>query len=170
MFKTIIWATDGSETADKALAVAEEIADVHGSKLVAVHVTRVFEGGRYNGGTLFADDDDLRRKIRTQVDQLRSRGVDASLVLRTSAYEDAPHLICETAVERGADLIVVGTHGRGAIPSALFGGVAKQLGHIAACPVLIVPPAVQPSGIDKTGAGSRARHVVRTPSQGVSSL
>jgi nucleotide-binding universal stress UspA family protein len=144
MFKTIIWATDGSEVADGALRVAEEIARVHGSRIVAVHGSRAFYDTRYNGGSVATEDDELEEKIRGQVDVLRARGYDVELALSSNGLDDVPHLIARAAERHRADLIVVGTHGRGAIPSALFGGIAKQLPHLAACPVLVVPLQARP--------------------------
>jgi len=142
MFRTIIWATDGSDAADGALAFTEELARALGSKIVAVHATHLVSGG-FNGGASLAEDDDVQRKIKGQVEGLRSRGLDARLNVRLSPHKDTPHAIVEAAEDHEADLIVVGTHGKGGVPSALFGGVAKRLARLASCPVLVVPAHVK---------------------------
>jgi len=46
--------------------------------------------------------------------------------------------ICDVAKERGADVIVVGSRGRGAIKRALLGSVSAHVVHNAPCPVLVV--------------------------------
>ena len=46
MFKTIVWATDGSESADRALPFAKELATGEGRTLVIVHGKEIFVGGR----------------------------------------------------------------------------------------------------------------------------
>jgi nucleotide-binding universal stress UspA family protein len=45
------------------------------------------------------------------------------------------------AEQRGAGLIVLGTHGHGALKRALVGGVASAVARTAPCAVLLVPPA-----------------------------
>jgi nucleotide-binding universal stress UspA family protein len=48
--------------------------------------------------------------------------------------------ICEVAKDRGADLIIMGTHGRRGLERALFGSVAEKVVKTALCPVLTVNP------------------------------
>lgn len=138
MFETIVWATDGSELADRALPYVTELARVHGSKIVAVHANELLHG-RYGGAPLLADEPDLREKIEQQVEQLRADGFDAEFELATGGG-DVPALIGKAAEAVDADLIVVGTHGHGGFAAALLGSVARALLHSARCPVLAVPP------------------------------
>lgn len=64
---------------------------------------------------------------------------DAGLSVQTLLRTGAPHeVIVAAAVELGADLIVLGTHGRGGINRALLGSVADRVVRLAACPVLTV--------------------------------
>jgi nucleotide-binding universal stress UspA family protein len=138
MFRTIVWATDGSELADGALEQVRELARIHNSRIVAVHANEVLRG-RAAGAPLLADEPDLREKIGTQVEELRKVGVDATLEIRTGS-RDVPVLIAKAADEVDADLIVVGTHGRGGFTAAVMGSVARALCHTAGRPVLVVPP------------------------------
>src|SRR5258707_13115251 len=87
MFETIGWATDGSELADGVLPVVEELARIHGSKVVAVHATQLFRGGRSGGAPLLADDDELRLKIRTQVKTLCDEGIAAELEVKAGGRQ-----------------------------------------------------------------------------------
>jgi nucleotide-binding universal stress UspA family protein len=139
MFETIAWATDGSELADKALEHVRELAEIHGSRIVAVHANELLTG-RYGGGPLLADEPDLREKIAGQVDELRVAGFEAELKVRTGS-QDVAKLVEKAADEVGADLIVVGTHGRGAIAGTVMGSVARGLCHTSHRPLLVVPPA-----------------------------
>jgi nucleotide-binding universal stress UspA family protein len=140
MFETIVWATDGSELADRALPLVTELARVHGAKIVAVHANEVL-AGRFGGAPMLADEDELRVKIKQQVADLRADGLAAELEIATGGRQSPADLIAETAAEVDADLIVVGSHGRGAAATALLGSVAKGLLHVAPCPVLAVTPA-----------------------------
>jgi len=142
MFENIIWPTDGSDLADTALPVVEELARRNGAKIVAMHAVRSFHGGRSAGTPILADEDELQRKIRRQVNDLKLHGFDVQLLVRPVAYEDAAHAIAALAEEVDADLIVLATHGRGALATALFGSVAKELLHLAPCPVLATPETV----------------------------
>ena len=138
MFKTIVWATDGSELADGALEHVRELARLHNSQIVAVHANELLQG-RAGGSPVFADEPELEEKIAKQVEELRAVGVDARLVIRTGT-KDVAKLIADAADEVDADLIVVATHGHGGIAAAIIGSVARALTHTAERPVLVVPP------------------------------
>jgi nucleotide-binding universal stress UspA family protein len=139
MFETIVWATDGSELADRALPYVEELARIHGAKIIAVHANELLRG-RFGGAPLLADEPDLVEKIEGQVGNLCTAGLEADLKIVTGSH-DIPDLIAHAAQEAGADLIVVGTHGHSGLAATLLGSVARGLLHTAHCPVLAVPPA-----------------------------
>jgi nucleotide-binding universal stress UspA family protein len=145
MFETIAWATDGSELADQALEHVRKLAEVHGSRIVAVHANELLTG-RGGGAPVYADEPDLREKIRGQVEELRAAGFDAELNVRTGT-KDIAKLVASAADEVNADLIVVGTHGRGGVTAALMGSVARGLCHTSHRPVLVVPPAVRAEAV-----------------------
>jgi nucleotide-binding universal stress UspA family protein len=139
MFETIAWATDGSELADKALDHVRELAKIHGSGIVAVHANEVIPG-RVGNAPVLADEPDIRARISGQVEELRAAGFDARLEVCTGTERIAT-LVERAAFAAGADVIVVGTHGRGGVGAALLGSVARGLCHTSRRPVLVVPPA-----------------------------
>jgi nucleotide-binding universal stress UspA family protein len=138
MFKTIVWATDGSDAADAALPSVKGLAEGEGHKLVVVHSKEVLRG-RAGGYPVNADEDEVLAKIHRQADELRSQGLDVTLRIETTAAPGAAHVIAEAARSFGADVIVVGTRGHTAIGGLLLGSVTQRLLHIAPCPVLAVP-------------------------------
>jgi nucleotide-binding universal stress UspA family protein len=105
---------------------------------VVVHSKELFLG-RAGGLPVLADERDIRRKIRGQVDELRDEGIDARFEVVTCAAGGAAHTIADVAREAGADLIVVGTRGYGTLAGALLGSVTRRLLRVAPCPVLAVP-------------------------------
>jgi nucleotide-binding universal stress UspA family protein len=144
MFKTIIWATDGSEIADLALPFAKELAERESGRLVVVHSNEKFTG-RASGYPVFADEEDLESKIESQVEALCAEGLDATFTLVTGASAEAAHSIADVAGREDADLIVVGTRGHGPIAGVIIGSVTQRLLHVAPCPVLAVPAVVRNS-------------------------
>jgi nucleotide-binding universal stress UspA family protein len=138
MFDTIVWATDGSELADRALPYVKELARANGSRIVAIHANELLRG-RFGGAPLLADEPDVREQIEQQVAELKADGFDVELKVN-SGTADIAELIAYSAAQVDADLIVLGTHGHGGIKSAVLGSVARGLLHRSSCPVLAIPP------------------------------
>jgi nucleotide-binding universal stress UspA family protein len=140
MFTTIIWATDGSENADRALSFARELAQESACALLAVHSKELLTG-RAGGFPLLADEEDVEAKIARQVDEAKKDGIDARAIFAGGHAGHAAQTVAEVADSVGADLIVVGTRGRTPFAGLMLGSVAQRLLHVAGCPVLAVPPA-----------------------------
>ena len=98
MFKTVLWATDGSETAARALPYALAFVAGEKAKLVVVHVREIFVG-RGGGYPVLADETELREKIAEQVNDLRAEGLDATYIVRTCTAGHAAHTIADVARE-----------------------------------------------------------------------
>ena len=133
MFRTIIWATDGSEGADLALDEVLRLAQLAEARIVAVHCDERL-GGRAAGWPANPEEPAFRIKIRNQVAALKDEGLDIDLVVRR-AHREPARLVADVANRIDADLIVCGTRGLGAFRS----GFTKHLLHVAPCPVLAVP-------------------------------
>ena len=137
MYRTIVWATDGSDGAEAALSEALVLASLTGGHIFAVHCDQRLSG-RAAGWPVVPDEDDQRSKIIRKVEELAEDGVDIELVMRRSHHE-AADVVAAVAAELGGDLIVCGTRGRGALAAAFLGSFTRRLLHIAPCPVLAVP-------------------------------
>jgi len=137
MFKAIIWATDGSSGAERALPFAKDLAKANGARLVVVHVNE-FMAGRGAGPVNF-NKDEVQAAIGKQVADLKQEGLDVKLQLADVMAGGAAHVIAEIADKEGADLIVAGTRGHGPLSGLLLGSVTTRLLHVAKCPVLVVP-------------------------------
>src|SRR5436190_22456258 len=98
MFKTILWATDGSETAARALPHALGLTEADTAKLVVAHASEIFVG-RGGGYPLLADESELREKVGEQVEELRSGGLDATFIVRTCTAGHAARAIADVARE-----------------------------------------------------------------------
>jgi nucleotide-binding universal stress UspA family protein len=142
MFKTIVWATDGSREAERALPTALDLARDGNAKLVVVHGDERF-GGRPGGVPRFADEDEIVSALRSKVDELVESGIDAEFRVVHGTNRDPADLVAKVARESTADVIVVGTRGHGRLAGMLLGSVSQRLLHVAPCPVLAVPPHVE---------------------------
>jgi nucleotide-binding universal stress UspA family protein len=140
MFKKVIWATDGSESADRALELAKSLVSEGGGSLLAVHAIEYLVGpGSRGAPTANPDEDDREAKIAKQVADLRAAGVDADVRIVESGAGSAAHTVARVGEEEGADLIVAGTRGHTPLAGLLLGSVTQRLLSISPCPVLVVP-------------------------------
>lgn len=138
MFKTVVFATDGSGGAQAAMPVAVDIAKRYGAKLVIAHVEQEIAG---KGGIvpLHVNENELVADLRKQAEELSTAGLEASVATSVIVLGTLAHAIEEIADKAGADLIVVGTRGHSAVAGLLLGSVTHGLLHVAARPVLAVP-------------------------------
>ncbi|MGH2913238.1 MAG: universal stress protein [Solirubrobacteraceae bacterium] len=139
MFNTVVWATDGSESADRALAVAKPLMRENGASLLVGHVAEKY--ATKAGLAVYPDEEQVEAKLKRVVEELSAEGFDASLKIVNHVGPQPAHEIADLAREVGADLIVVGTRGHAALPGLLLGSVTLRLLHVAPCPVLVCPPA-----------------------------
>ena len=139
MFEVIIFASDGSEHADRAFDYARRLAEANSARLVAVHVNEITVG-RAGGYPVEVDEEEVERKVQGQVKDLKDAGINADYEQLGATAGGAAHALADAAIEVGADLIVVGTRGHGPIAGLLLGSVTHRLLQVAPCPVLAVPP------------------------------
>lgn len=139
MFKTIVWANDGSEPAEKALPLVRELAKEGGATVTIVHVVERVEGIGAVGVPHRADERQVQAHLRGLASELSAEGVQASLEIKGDVGTRPAHAVADVARSAGADLIVMGTRGHSPIGGLLLGSVTHRLLHIAPCPVLVVP-------------------------------
>jgi nucleotide-binding universal stress UspA family protein len=138
MFTTILVASDGSDSADRVVAVARSLARDGRSKIVVAHINKMMavRGGIF---PVAANEDVLQTKVRHQVADLKLSGVDAELKVQTTYGETAPAL-AEVARECRADLIVTGASRHGRLLGLVTDSVGQKMPRLAPCPVLVLPP------------------------------
>jgi universal stress protein A len=133
-FKRIIVAVDGSATADRAADQAIELAKSLGATMALVHVVDP-DALPVEGASGWAEHDG-RNLLAALVKRATLEPSPAAFVpIGKPAAE-----IVAAAREWRADLIVIGSHGRGRVARMLIGSVATAVIHHAPCPVLVVPP------------------------------
>ena len=144
MFKHILLATDGSDASAHAAALAVDLARVHGARLTALYVVDPYpylgigEANPMGFQAYMSAAYDHAAQAHTRVATLcDDGGKPVELMLRMA--EDLPAVdgILKLAKEEGADLIVVGSHGRGGLMRLVLGSVASKVVAQSPLPVLV---------------------------------
>jgi nucleotide-binding universal stress UspA family protein len=137
--KTILVATDFSDTSEAGVEYAVTLAEKLGAKLYLINAIGVPAYGVPELGVAITASmiDTIVHDNQVALDKLTKKYATASIepLLRTGDPRDQ---IVQTAKEVGADLIVMGTHGRRGVKRALLGSVAEGVLRHAHCPVLAV--------------------------------
>jgi nucleotide-binding universal stress UspA family protein len=147
---TLVLGYDGSDCAKTALARTKELATlIEGATVLVVSAYEFSIGYVPVGMTdsplmMSAEFDEhvalVREASRSHVDdaveELKAAGVAAEARIVEGRPVDA---LLEAAKERSAALIVVGSHGEGAVSAAFLGSTALKLLHHSETPVLVVP-------------------------------
>ncbi len=82
------------------------------------------------------DFKEKREELQNEADKLQNSGIDAeSLLVQGAAVE----VILDEASKLNIDLIVVGSHGHGAVYHLVVGSVSEGVLHRSLCPVLVIP-------------------------------
>jgi nucleotide-binding universal stress UspA family protein len=138
--KHILVAHDFSDTAEGALHYAVDLAEKLGAALTIVHAYEVPIYGFPEGPALVPEmAAQLEQASRTALEAVVKRAARQGLKLDARLRQGpAWSEINATAKEVGADLIVLGTHGRKGVARALLGSVAEKVVRTAPLPVLTV--------------------------------
>lgn len=141
--KTILIATDFSESSDNALRVGISAAGRHKADIVLLHVVDRF--AHLQPSEVFLPEMKLLPDINYMVDY-RLREFSESLTKRTGIKVKSMVLdgqpseeICRLAFERKTSLIVIGTHGTSGLRGLFMGSEAYRIVKNAPCPVLTIP-------------------------------
>lgn len=141
--RKILVPTDFSETAAVALTYAQALAQQFGAAVDVLHVVPAPysalagpEVPSYSPQQLVAHwEEDARVRLESLLTEAERSALRARLLTRVGH----PFVeIVRYAREESIDLIVMGTHGRGAVGHLLLGSVAERVVRKAPCPVLTV--------------------------------
>jgi nucleotide-binding universal stress UspA family protein len=155
LFKKILVAVDGSESASRAANVALELADKLKAELIILHAVNAPSSYRGSGlpslGSMappaesqavidayYSNAKEVAMRIMSgTISDAKKRGVNVKTVI-PEGVTSVVETIINHASKENADLIVVGTRGLGGFRKLLIGSVSSGVVTHAACPVLIV--------------------------------
>ena len=142
---SVLVATDFGETSASALAYGRNLARAFGGKLHVLHVAEKVTATA--AAEFYLQDRDELQKAVEEAAALRLMALLTTDDFKTLGAQpevrvssDTARAIVEYAKATHVDLIVVGTHGRGAVSRLLMGSVAEKVARTAPCPVLVVRP------------------------------
>ena len=135
----IVVGADGSEGGDAALRWALDEAELRGSTVdavIALRVTPMLASPAV--GALIDPEEEMAhaREVLAASVASASAGHAGVVVHQVVDMGGAAHVLLEAA--QGADLLVVGSRGRGGFRGLLLGSVSQQCVHHAPCPVVVV--------------------------------
>ena len=138
-FKNILYTTDFSEAAHKALSHALEFVRRFDSRLTILHVRTLFTDDPSNVEFQFLDEEMYEVFLKSSMEKT-AKPIRSEINFRTVIERNvsAAAGILDYAQTEGVDLIVIGTHGRSAVGHFFLGSVAEKVVRHAGCPVLTV--------------------------------
>lgn len=150
MFETMLVPLDGEPPSDVALDAVRQLAQASSRHIVLCHVVDtladavvsaqgfidpagVIENDEREGLQLLSQGRERLSGVNAQVDTVLAEGSPIEAILRVAA-------------ERGAELIVMGSHGRAGIARAILGSVTEGVLRKSPVPVLVVRAPAHSSG------------------------
>lgn len=146
MYETIVVAVDGSVHSDAALRHGLELARLSGGQVTAITVTEpasmavpALDMVAVDTGSLFAELEKARAETATQIlDHARKLADPVAIGGVHLSSRQVAEGILEAAETAGADVIVMGSHGRRGLQRLLLGSHAAEVLMRAKMPVLVV--------------------------------
>jgi nucleotide-binding universal stress UspA family protein len=149
-FTKIVSATDFSEDSTLAIGYAEELARRFSAEIILLHVDQALApvmvspeiGPVMDVGAMTRIAEEQRMMAQKELDKIVNRMRESGLKARSLLKVGSPFSpfleVIHAAQTEGADLIVMGTHGRTGIAHVLMGSVAERVVQKAHCPVLTI--------------------------------
>jgi nucleotide-binding universal stress UspA family protein len=141
----ILCPTDFSEASAHAVDLAVAIATLYKARIAAIHVVDAgliaSEFGISTGGSI---DEAALSALRATTEAALSAAARAGVGIDVFVAVGSPAArILDRAAVLPADVIMMGTHGKGGFQHLVLGSVTERVLRKAACPVLTVPPRAQ---------------------------
>lgn len=144
--KTIITALDFSDATKSVLAAAIAMAQ---SQQAALHIVHVLEPEpSYTAYGMTPEEfpaiqvfqQESQKRAEAKLNQAVATAKEQLADVRAELMIGSPlHTIIDYVKKTAADLVVIGTHGHGAVAALLIGSVAEGLVRKAVCPTLVIP-------------------------------
>jgi universal stress protein A len=139
----IVCPVDFSESSERAAHYAAALARQLGAGLHFVHAWQMPVYAFPDGAVILGPDvvTQITGELQKSLDALAERHAQPDLAIQSHLVQGlADREVVRVAKELGAELIVMGTHGRTGLPHLFLGSVAERVVRTSSVPVLTVPP------------------------------
>jgi nucleotide-binding universal stress UspA family protein len=143
--KKIVAAVDFSNATPGVVETAAKLANAFGAELHLLHVVEPEPTYTAYGFTpdefpaMHAFQEEAKRRATRKLDELAAAAPPAPRAVSQLVEGSPLHSLLDYVNQVGADLVVLGSHGHGAIASLLLGSVAEGMVRKAVVPTLVVP-------------------------------
>jgi nucleotide-binding universal stress UspA family protein len=137
MYDRILVAVDHSEPSHRAVLAARDLAVLSKGEVSVLHL-REREAGAKSLSVMDETPEDAHDVVLEAVEVLVQAGVKAQGKVRHTVYGYAAREIVADAKDHDADIIVIGSRGRGDLAGMILGSTAHKVIHLTDRPVLVV--------------------------------
>jgi nucleotide-binding universal stress UspA family protein len=142
-FKKILIAVDNSTCSEKAAKTGYDMAAKFNAEVALINIVEPLPATvnpDYTLAPVFLETyDNSAENSHLLLKEIENKYGNGGSTTYLTIIDTATHGIIQQAEEWGAELIVIGTHGRTGLYHFLMGSVAEHVARKSACPVLIVP-------------------------------
>ena len=138
MYEKILVAVDHSDVTPRVLDAARGLASLSKGEVWVVHVRERETVGETGPLTPRESTDEAGADVKSAVAAMTQAGINAHGVVRDTVHGRAAREIVAEAEERDADVIVMGSRGRGDLAGLLLGSTAHKVIHLADRQVMVV--------------------------------
>ncbi len=139
----VLIAVDNSVCSEQAAQKGFEIAELFNAEIALINIVvpapAVVSADFPVGPMLIENYDQASDNSHYLMEEIAKKFAKGKEVTFLTVIDTASHGITEQADQWGADLIVIGSHGRGGLYNLLIGSVSESVSRKSTCPVLIIP-------------------------------
>jgi universal stress protein A len=135
MYKTILLTLDGTPTDRAIINHIKELAKLHGSKVVLLHVADGWAARAYGPDAISQEITDDKAYLDNIRAELQSEGIVTQAEL---AYGDPAREITKWVRQQPCDLVAMSTHGHRFLADLFLGQTATKVQHSISVPVLLL--------------------------------
>ena len=142
MIKRILVPIDFSDVTDTLIMETVELAMALKASVCLLHVEATPDFVSYSPGPQYKRDNMPKEAskdyhhLNNLKTNFKTRGLEVKAVILQG---DTVEKILQESIQFGTDLIMMGSHGHGALYHLLLGSVSEGILHKASCPVMIIP-------------------------------
>ena len=138
MYEKILVAVDHSESTPRVLEAARGLASLSQGEVWVIHLRERETVGETGPLTSRESTEEAGADVSSAVAALTQAGINAHGVVRDTVFGRAAREIVTEAKERGADVSIMGSRGRGDLAGLVLGSTAHKVIHLADRQVMVV--------------------------------